>query len=140
MDKQNLLMFDDVPGDLRAYLKNYGFHFNKKLCDFAVSLMKKENHDTHKLEPLEIVSKEEVEELLRRHNIVLERKILSDAVFVYAMAMSDFYKSSIQDEQHLALYIKDAIDDKDQRDGYLFIRWYANTLFNGIPIDWVEFI
>ena len=59
-----------------------------------------------------------------------------DATYVANMLMSDMYKSSIPDEQHLALGIKDLIDDIDQRDGYLFVRWYSNVLFNGNPIDW----
>ena len=46
----------------------------------------------------------------------------------------------IPDEQHLALGIKDLIDDIDQRDGYLFVRWYSNVLFNGCPIDWSDLL
>ena len=63
-----------------------------------------------------------------------------DSTYVANMLMSDMYKSSIPDEQHLALGIKDLIDDIDQRDGYLFVRCYSNILFNGCPIDWSTLI
>lgn len=33
---------------MEAYLSNFGWHFNKKMCDFAVSLMKKINPATGK--------------------------------------------------------------------------------------------
>ena len=45
-------------------------------------------------------------------------------------------KTSIANEQHLALIIKDIVDDPDQRDGFIFNRWISDRLFNGSPIDW----
>ena len=53
---------------------------------------------------------------------------------------ADFLHSSIMDEQHLALYIKDVIDDVDGYDGIIFNRWYADMCRKGIPIDWESFI
>jgi hypothetical protein len=32
--------YDDRPTSMKNYLKYYGEHFNKKLCEFAVSKMK----------------------------------------------------------------------------------------------------
>ena len=132
----NLLMFDGIPEDAYRYLSNYGFHFNKKACEFAVSMMSKREAGTGKLVPLEMVSKDDVEAMLTKHNVKLENDCMYDSTYVANMLMSDMYKSSIPDEQHLALGIKDLIDDIDQRDGYLFVRWYSNVLFNGNPIDW----
>ena len=134
--RMNLLMFDGIPEDAHSYLGNYGFHFNKKACDFAVSMMSKRDGSTGKSVPLEMVSKDEVEAMLTKHNVKLENDCMYDSTYVANMLMSDMYKSSIPDEQHLALGIKDLIDDIDQRDGYLFVRWYSNVLFNGCPIDW----
>jgi len=45
---------------MKRYLKYYGQHFNKKLCDFAVSKM------NHGKTP---VSKESVESILNKYNI-----------------------------------------------------------------------
>ena len=132
----NILMFDGIPEDAYRYLGNYGFHFNKKACEFAVSMMSKRDAGTEKSVPQDMVSKEDVDAMLVKHGINLDNDCMYDATYVANMLMSDMYKSSIPDEQHLALGIKDLIDDVDQRDGYLFVRWYSNVLFNGNPIDW----
>ena len=138
--RMNLLMFDGIPEEAHSYLGNYGFHFNRKSCEFAVSMMSKRDGSTGKSVPLEMVSKDEVEAMLTKHNVKLENDCMYDSTYVANMLMSDMYKSSIPDEQHLALGIKDLIDDIDQRDGYLFVRWYSNVLFNGNPIDWSTLI
>ena len=49
---------------------------------------------------------------------------------------ADFLGSSIADEAHLALYVRDVVDDPDQADGFIFNRWYADTVRSGIPVDW----
>ena len=138
--RMNLLMFDGIPQDAHSYLSNYGFHFNRKACEFAVSMMSKREVGTGKTVPQEMVSKDEVEAILTKHNVKLENDCMYDSTYVANMLMSDMYKSSIPDEQHLALGIKDLIDDVDQRDGYLFVRWYSNLLFNGCPIDWSDLL
>ena len=67
--RMNLLMFDGIPDEAHSYLGNYGFHFNKKACEFAVSMMSKRDGNTGKLVPLEMVSKDEVESMLTKHNV-----------------------------------------------------------------------
>ena len=61
-------------------------------------------------------SKEEVDSLLKKYNITLNNKIGYDYVFAANMCKADYMGSSIMDEQHVALFIKDYVDDKD---GYL---------------------
>jgi len=56
------------------------------------------------------------------------------------MGKADFLGSSIADERHLLMYIKDAIDDEDGYDGIVFNRWYADMCKKGIPIDWEEML
>ena len=56
------------------------------------------------------------------------------------MAKADYWGSSIEDERHLALYIKDVIDDPDASDGTVFNRFYADCCHNGIAIDWSEML
>lgn len=53
---------------------------------------------------------------------------------------ADYYGSSITDEKHFALYIKDTIDDEDAGDGTTMRRWYATMVANGTMVDWEEFI
>lgn len=123
--------YDDRPTSMKRYLKYYGEHFNKKLCNFAVSKM------DHGKAP---VPKEKVDEILQRHNIKLENNELHDYVYVYNMGNNDYMGSSIIDEKHLAMYVKDVIDDKDGYDGIVFNRWYADMVVQGIPIEWEEML
>lgn len=124
---KSLDIYDDRPTSMKRYLKYFGQHFNKKLCEFAVSKM------DHGKEP---VTKEKVDEILNKYGIQLKNNELYDYVYVYNMGYNDFLESSIIDEKHLALYVKDVIDDKDGYDGIVFNRWYADTVILGIPIEW----
>ena len=127
---------DEWPKGARRYFKTNGFHFNKKACEEAVRGLRKENPATKKLELIDAWDKEQVDDLLKRCNVTLEDNELHDYVWVANMVRSDYWKSSITDEQHLALMIKDIVDDPDQRDGFIFNRWISDRLFNGRPIDW----
>ena len=63
-----------------------------------------------------------------------------DYVFVGNMCKADYYGSSITDERHFALYIKDTIDDEDAGDGTTMRRWYATMVANGTMVDWEDVI
>ena len=70
---------------MRKYLQNYGWHFNKALCHYAVSLMRKDNA---KLEP---VSKEFIDKLLQQYNITLKNNVGYDYIFVANMCKAKQY-------------------------------------------------
>lgn len=63
-----------------------------------------------------------------------------DYVYVANMCKADFLGSSVVDENHLAKYVKDVIDDADAYDGIVFNRWYADMCRKGIAIDWENMI
>lgn len=142
MKKERLPLdiYDDMPKDMRKYLQNNGWHFSKKACAWAVSLMKKENPTTKKKEKIEPYTKEQVDEMLKKYNITLENNVGYDYVFVANMGKADYLKSSIPDEQHLALYVKDVIDDVDAGDGVTMRRWFATMVANGEIVEWDEFL
>lgn len=131
-------MYDEMPKDMRAYLSHNGWHFNKKACEYAVKMMKKENPATKRLEKIEPYTKEQVDEMLKKYNITLENNVGHDYCFVANMGKADYLKSSIPDEQHLALYVKDVIDDPDVGDGVTMRRWYATMVANGEIVEWSE--
>lgn len=123
---------------MRKYLSAYGWHFSKKMCEWAVGNMKVEKNG--KKEKLEAMKKDEVEELLKKFGVKLEHDKGYDCVYVANMAKNDFYKSSIADEAHLALFIKDYIDDVDAYPGMPFTRFYADCIGSGTPINWEDVI
>lgn len=130
--------YDEIPDGMKRYINHYGCHFNKKLYEEAVSRMyKKVNGKTESIKPY---SKEEVDSLLESYGIQLKRKKLYDAVYVASMCAADFLGKSVPDEGHLAQYVKDVLDDADAMDGYVFNRWYADTVFMNDPVDWDEMV
>ena len=102
MKRESLDMYDDRPREMTAYLRNYGWHFNKKLCEFAISKMNRLNPSTGKKERIEPLTRDIVDEILSKYNIKLNNNILYDYVYVANMCKADLYKSSVPDEQHLA--------------------------------------
>lgn len=139
-NKRPLNDYDPIPDDMRAYLRNHDYTFSKKACEYAVSLMKKRNPATKELEFIEPWSREQVDELLKRHNIKLENNIGYNYVYVANMLKADKYKSSIPDEAHLALGIKDVIDDVDCTPYCVFLEWIAKMDGNGEPIEWEDIL
>ena len=136
MKKQALDIYDDFPMDMKSYLRNNGWNFNKKACEYAVGLMKKMNNSTKKLEPIEPYTKEQVDEMLKKYNITLEHNVGHNYVYVANMLKADKFKSSIPDEQHLAKGIKDVIDDADASPRLVFKQWITHMDDSGIPIEW----
>lgn len=139
MKRDSLDTYDIRPQAMTNYLRYYGMHFNKKLCDFAVSKMFKRNSQGIK-EYIIPMEKSKIDELLQKQKIKLENNQLYDYVYVANMCKADFLGSSIKTEDHLALYIKDVIEDHDAYDGLVFNRWYADMCRKGIPIDWEEML
>ena len=129
-----------MPIEMKAYLRNNGFSFSKKACEWAVSLLRKENPSTKKEEVIEPWNKDQVDDLLKKHNITLENNVGYNYVYVCNMLVADKYKSSIPDEQHLALGIKDCIDDPDASPRLVFKQLVTHMDDSGIPIDWGNII
>lgn len=128
---------DKFPSGMEDYLSIYGWHFSKKMWEWAVSKMYKKNEKgEHK--PITPINKTDVDELLKRYNIVLDHKIGYDYVFVANMCIADYMGSSIEDEKHIALFIKDYIDDPDGYEELPFTRFYADCIGSGTPIDWED--
>lgn len=140
MAKKNriaLSSFDEIPEGMKKYLQHYGYHFSKKMYEFAASQMYKKDA-SGKEEKMKPIEKDKLAEMLKRFNVNLENDVMYDSAYVYTMIQSDFYGKSIKTEQDCATHIKCMIDDVDKPDGYLFNRFYADMCFGGIPIDWEE--
>ena len=134
MNRTNFTQYDRMPDSMINYLRYYGPHFNKNLFEFAVGLMTK-NVNGSEL-PIKPFTREQVDQMLTKHGVKLKYNQLYDAAFVANMCKADFYNSSIVDEQHIAYYVRDVIDDSDGYDGIAFNRWYADMSYKGIAIDW----
>ena len=85
-------------------------------------------------------NREQVRNLLSNNGIQLKNDQLYDSTYVANMCKADFLGSSVTDEKHLAMYIKDVIDDPDGYDGIVFNRWYADMCYTGVAIDWEDML
>lgn len=132
--------YDKRPPEMENYLRHFGWHMNKKLAEFAISKMRKLNPATNKMEKLDTVSKDKIDETMKKYGVVLKYNELHDYVYVYHMAMADFYKSSLPTEEAVCKFVADYVDDPDQVDGFIFNRWYADMAHAGIPIEWSEML
>lgn len=138
--KMPLDAYDLKPEGMVAYLRYNGWHFNKKMCEWAIKQMRKISSSTGNLEEIEPIDKETADELLKVNKIELENNVGYDYIYVVNMAKSDFFKSSLKDEASLAQFVKDMVDDSDQEDGFIFNRFYADCNHNGVGIPWDEVI
>ena len=129
--------YDVIPEGLKRYINNYGCHFNKKLATEAASRMYKyDGNDKVYIKPY---TKEAVDKMLDMYGVHISRNKLYDAVYVANMCQADYLGSSVpKDDRHLALFIKDMIDDPDATEGFIFNRFYADCMFMNNPIDWDE--
>ena len=129
-----------MPPTMKAYLRNYGYSFSKKACEFAVSHMRKENKSSGKMEKIEPYSKDKAEELLEKYGVKLENNIGYNFVYVLNMSLADYWKESIEDEEHLAKHVKAIIDDVDDNPDNIFRMWIAKMDGNSIPIPWEDIL
>lgn len=115
------------------YADQYGCHFNKKLYEWAVSMMRDRNGS--QIQPMQ---KEQVTEFLRVNGITLKNDKGYDAAYVHAMAKADYWGSSISDEAHLALFVKDFLDDPDGTKTKAFDHFIVDCRAKGEPIFFDE--
>ena len=127
------------PSGMEEYLSQYGWHFSKKMCEWAVSRMYKRNSLDKKI-PIQSWNKDSVDKLLNKYGVTIENKIGYDYVFAANMCIADYYGSSIIDEQHVALFIKDYVDDPDGYEELPFTRLYADCIGSGVPINWEDML
>lgn len=134
MCKKRLDLKERLPYGMEAYLETHGWHFSKKMCEWAVAKMAGKDGQ----ERMKFQTKEIVDNTLRAYGVDASRYTGYDAVFVYHMAASDFLGSSLPDERAVALYVKDYLEDPDGYDEVAFTRFYADCIGKGEMPDWED--
>lgn len=135
MDRMPLVNYL-VPEDMEQYMSYYGCHFNKKLYEFAVGMMRKEDKTTGKMKKVTPMTVDELKALLEKHKVEIEPNSIYDALYLASMVKADFWGSSIEDEEHMAKYIENVICDVDGYDGIVFCRFLADCSAKGISVFW----
>lgn len=126
------------PSGMEEYLSFYGWHFSKKMCDWAVSKMYRVING--KKQKVDVITKERLNELMNIYNVKFECPYEYDCLYVINMAKADFYGTTMQDERSLLSFTKDYTEDSDGYDGLPFTRFYADCIGSGIGIPWEDVI
>lgn len=128
-------VYDNIPEEMRTYLQNYGFNFSEKMCDWAISMMKTKEG---KITP---ITKDQVTAMLKKYNITLEKDNGYNCVYVANMAKADYFGKSIPNEQYLAAFIRDYIDDLDYpTTEKAFRHFFADMMGMGKVINWKDML
>lgn len=128
--------YDIMPKGMDAYLSNHGHHFSKPMLEWAVGMMKDREG-----KKVQVIDKKKLDEMLDAYGVKLKRtEGYYDAVYVYAMAKSDYYGSSLDDEIRLAKYVGDYTNDPDGNPTRAFDEFYINCMAKGIDIPWEDMI
>ena len=115
------------------YTDQFGCHFNKKLYEWAVSMMTDRNGN--KVPPM---SKEQVAEFLQANGVTLKNDKGHDAAYVRAMLFADCWGSSYTNDKQLALGVKDFLDDPDGSKSKAFDHFVVDCRANNEPIFWED--
>lgn len=137
----DLYDYELTPPAMKAYLRNYGFNFSKRACEYAVSLMKKTDSSSgvKRKVPITPWSKEKVAESFRKNGIMLDSELNYNHVYLYNMATSD-YPKSLPDEKSVCLFVKETAEDIDSNPENIFRKWIVSMDGNGIPIYWEDLL
>jgi hypothetical protein len=128
--------YDILPAGMEAYLASHGRHFSKPMLEWAVSMMRDRRGNKGVA-----LDRKKFDELMKAYNMTLERNEgYYDGPYVWAMAKSDYLGTSIVDEQRLAMFVKDYIDDVDGNPTRAFDEFYINCVAKGIDIPWQDLI
>ena len=128
---------DKFPSGMEEYLGKYGWHFSKNMCDWATSNMYKIDAAGNRA-PIKVLQKRDVDAILETYGVKLNNKFGYDYVFAANMCKADYLGSSIPDENRLALFVKDYVDDPDGYPELPFTRFYADCIGTGTPINWED--
>lgn len=127
-------IYEAKPAGMETYLRNYGWHFSKKMYEFAVSNMKDKNKKS-----VQPVDRENLK--AQMSNAGFKDEFAGyDACYVYSMAKSDFYGSTLMSEPQIYSFVNDYLKDVDGYDGIAFTRFYADCIASGKVILWEEML
>lgn len=118
------------------YIEKYGYHFNDKLAEWAISKLKNvSGPHSWNLKQVESVVNNLYPSKNFKHTVTL-----GDLAYQSNMYYADLYPDGISVEQNC---VKSAIliaNDPDGYEGQIFCRWLTDYMMKDIHIDWDSFL
>lgn len=131
--------YEMTPPAMKVYLRNYGFNFSKKACEYATSLMKRVESNPTRTVPITPWNKEKVAECFKKNGVVLDGELTYNHVYLFNMALAD-YPKALPDEKAICLFVKESAEDVDSSPDNIFRKWIVCMDGNGMPIYWEDLI
>ena len=125
-----------IPEDLEAYMSFYGLHFSRKLCDYAVSRMWIKDKTTGRRVRITPMDVQKMKSILSEYDVEIDEAETYDALYLANMVRADYWGSSIEDDEHMAKFIKDTLCDEDGYEGIVFCRFIGDCNGRGTVIHW----
>jgi hypothetical protein len=135
----DLYDYELTPPAMKAYLRNYGFNFSKKACEYAVSLMKRMEQAPPRKVSITPWSKEKVTECFKRNGVTIDGELNYNHVYLFNMALAD-YPKTLSEEKSICMFVKESSEDIDSNPDNIFRKWIISMDGNGIPIFWEELL
>lgn len=130
--------YGEYPEGMDKYLSFYGWHFSKKMAEWAVGGMYKTVNG--KKEYIKPYNKEKLDSTLEESGVKIASNAGYDAYYVANMCKADYLGSSVRGEGDLIKYVDDTLNDPDGYEGMVFTRFYADCIGSGKPIIWEDMI
>lgn len=135
----NIYDYEMAPPAMKVYLRNYGFNFSKKACEYATSLMKRVESNPIRTVHITPWNKEKVAECFKKNGVVLDGELTYNHVYLFNMALAD-YPKALPDEKAICLFVKESAEDVDSSPDNIFRKWIVCMDGNGVPIYWEDLI
>lgn len=117
------------------YTDQFGCHFNKKLYEWAVSMMRDRNGNK-----VPLMSKEQVETWFTNQGVTIKNNKGWDVPYTRAMMYADYWGSAITSDQQLAHAVADYLDDPDGNPTKPFDHFVVDCRVKSEPIFWEDFL
>lgn len=135
----SLDMYMIQPAGKREYLANHGYHFSKRAFQFAAKRMKKKDSSGN-MNEIKPYTNDETDEMLSRYGIKIKNDHGYDKAYIASMAKADYMGSSLKDEQEVAKFVRDFLDDPDGGEERAFRHWYSDMIEQGVSIPWEDIV
>lgn len=128
-----------ISEDRAIYEDMYHGMFSKKLAEWAISKMSKEDQSSKTIKRIVARKLDDVQQVLSENKITLPDEFVYTSWYLFNMAVADYPKSLKTDEQR-ALFVEETLCDPDGMPENVLDCFVTKMCNAGVPIYWEQFV
>lgn len=128
-----------ISEDRAIYEDMYHGMFSKKLAEWAISKMSKEDQSSKTIKRIVARKLDDVQQVLSENKITLPDEFVYTSWYLFNMAVADYPKSLKTDEQR-ALFVEETLCDPDGMPENVLDCFVTKMCNAGVPIYWEAFL